>query len=62
MRSLSLGAGFERQADGSLLYTVDGSMETLADMPQELWLVPFQYGEDSQKVYEWDRAIPVRLK
>lgn len=62
MRSLSLGAGFEEQADGSRLYTVDGSMETLADMPEELLLVPFQYDAGSQKAYEWDRAIPIRLQ
>ena len=62
MRSLSLGAGFEEQADGSLLYTVNGSMETLADMPEELLLVPFQYDASSQRVYEWERAIPVRLQ
>ena len=62
MRSLSLGAGFEEQADGSLLYTVNGSMETLADMPEELLLVPFQYDANSQKAYEWDRAIPVHLQ
>jgi len=62
IRSLELSAGMEEQEDGSLLYAVDGSMETLADMPEELLLVPFQYDADSRRVYDWDRAIPVRLQ
>ena len=62
IRSLELSAGMEEQEDGSLLYAVDGSMETLADMPEELLLVPFQYDADSRRVYDWDRAIPVCLQ